>query len=67
MIRGSEEETTLVARIETNIPSRMPESASRTSRWVIFVAVSARCWWAWGWGWTWVCSVVLCRVGIRRG
>ena len=36
MIRGSDEETTLVARIETNIPSRMPERASRTSRWVIF-------------------------------
>ena len=39
MIRGSEEETTLVARIETNIPSRMPDSASSTSRWVIFGAV----------------------------
>ena len=39
MIRGSDEDTTLVARIETNIPSRMPESASRTSRWVIFGAV----------------------------
>ena len=41
MIRGSEEDTTLVARIETNIPSRMPDRASRTSRWVILGAVSA--------------------------
>ena len=36
MMRGSDEDTTLVARIETNIPSRMPDSASSTSRWVIF-------------------------------
>ena len=46
MIRGSDEDTTLVARIETNIPSRMPDRASRTSRWVIFgvAAMPRRSW-----------------------
>ncbi|GEA80341.1 hypothetical protein CUD01_07850 [Cellulomonas uda] len=39
MMRGSEDDTTLVASIETNIPSRMPESASRTSRRVMAGAV----------------------------
>ena len=42
MIRGSDEETTLVARIETNIPSRMPERDSSTSRWVILRGRRAR-------------------------
>ena len=38
MIRGRTVQTTLVARMETNIPSRMPERASSTWRWVIATA-----------------------------
>ena len=35
MIRGSALETTVLARIATNMPSSSPDSASRISRWDI--------------------------------
>ncbi|MGH1526976.1 hypothetical protein ACRAWC_24935 [Leifsonia sp. L25] len=41
MIRGIDVETTVPARIETNIPSRSPERDSSTWRWDIAAGASS--------------------------